>query len=130
VWFIHAECNLFMKSVISTHIRVISRRRVEFWQECVWLWHSRIRLQHAQEYFDTYACKYDTHECDFYMLECDFLHAECNFHTHCDFNTHEYDNDTHKYDFYKQSLISHAQMWSRRTSDFCSIPVSRIFFLI
>jgi hypothetical protein len=41
-----------------------------------------------------------------------FLHAECNFHTHCDFDTHECDNytqncdfNTHKSDFYEQSVI-------------------------
>jgi hypothetical protein len=56
--------------------------------------------------FDMYAFKYDTHECVNDMLECSIytqsaiLYAECDFHTQCDFETHECDYDTHNCDFY------------------------------
>jgi hypothetical protein len=33
------------------------------------------------------------------------LDAECNFHTHCDFDTHDCDFNTHKSDFYTQCGI-------------------------
>jgi hypothetical protein len=60
-----------------------------------------------------------------------FLHAECNFHTHCDFDMHEYDHDTqdcdfnmHLSDFYTQSwflthmsvIMTHSRMITTQTS--------------
>jgi hypothetical protein len=54
--------------------------------------------------YDTNECDYETNECDYVTPECDlytqsaiftrrvsFQHAESNFHTQCDFDTHEYD---------------------------------------
>jgi hypothetical protein len=43
-------------------------------------------------------CDYDTHECD--------LHTQCDFDMQkCDNDTHDYDFNTHKSEFYMQSVI-------------------------
>jgi hypothetical protein len=102
VWFLHAEYNFYTQCDFDRLECDSNAYECDFNTHKIDFFTQRAISTRSEwfytEFFHSHESIYDTNACIRHSIVW-FIHAERNFHTHCDFDTHECDYDTHDCDF-------------------------------